>query len=1004
MARIAEEELERIKGTVRLEELVEAKGVALRRRGANLFGRCPLHEEQTPSLSVSPSKQVWKCFGCGKGGDVIAWVVATEGLSFRAAVERLQSLVPSLAGQSPPPAVLRRRTPVALDDDDKTALAKIRALYHRTLLETDKALAYLEGRGLRDDEAIRYHQLGYADRTLGLRIPESNRQEGAAARALLARIGILRADSGHEHLAGRVVAPIVNADGEVVGMYGRAITKGPPPHLNLDGPSRALWNEPALTQSKEVILCEAVLDGMSFWVAGFRNVVATCGASSFAPAHLEAFRRHGTRRVLLAFDEDDGGHAGVALVQGKLEAIGVECYRVHFPKGMDASEYAQRMKPAKKAFELVLDGAERLTTCAAVDVPAELEPVEDLAESAAEPAPVPSPNRVAIAEPVAAPFLVAASQPASTAPAMTVVGQEAVLVLEDREYRVTDYAQLGRRNHRVRLRVTRAGRFLVDTIDLYAQRNWSWFAESTARDLEVPAEVVRQDLRVLLGALEALVRELGEQGAKKGPPPMSAEERAEAEELLRGRDPVAAVLDALDRLGLVGERENKLLVFFVVVSRLLDRPLGAVVQSTAGSGKSALVDAVLELVPAEQREQFSAMTEHALYYMGALNLQHKVLAISEGEGAERAAYALKLLQSEGKLRMAVPMKDAQTGKIATQDLSVEGPVATLMTTAGREIDEELLGRNFVLTVDEDRDQTRAILERQRERETLEGLFAAEEKRDILRLHQNAQRLLRPLHVVNPYARALRFADHATRTRRDHMKYLVLIRAIALFHQHQRPLQHAIKSGRRIEYIEVTLEDIALANELANHTLGRSLDEMPPQTRRLLHLLDELATRRSAELGVPRAEVRLSRRDVRTATAWSETQLRLHLDRLVALEYLVVHRGGFGQRFVYELCYDASRDGQERFTPGLLDVEALRATTTIPTSRGLEATSRGGSGGGAATSRGAENGRIASPPEDLQETSRSGQGGHPPLGEVARPESQSQSHRRRPNGAVERGAE
>jgi hypothetical protein len=799
----------------------------------------------------------------------------------------------------------------------------------------------------------------------------------------------------------------VNADGAVVGMYGRAIVKGPPHHLNLDGPSLALWNEAALAESKEVLLCEAVLDGLTLWAAGFRNTVATCGASAFGPEHLAAFRRHGTERVLLAFDEDDGGHAGVALVREKLEAIGIECFRVHFPKGMDANAYAQKMKPAKKALELVIDNAERLTPRAVVQVPVAVPPAEAIREEPAPAPPVVAPP--AIAEPTF-PSLAASSPTvptlaaAETSPAMTVVGQEAVLTIEDREYRVTDYAGLGKRNHRVRVRALRGARFLVDTVDLYAQRNWTWFAEGAARELEISADVVRGDLRVLLPALEALVRQLGEGGAKPSPPEMAAEERAAALALLSGPNPAERVLEALDRLGLVGERQNKLLVFFIVVSRLLERPLGCVVQSTAGSGKSALVDAVLELVPEEQREQFSAMTEHALYYMGEVSLRHKVLAISEGEGAERATYALKLLQSEGKLRMAVPMKDAQTGKIATQDLRVEGPVATLMTTAGKEVDEELLGRNFVLTVNEDRAQTQAIMERQRERETLDGLFAAEDRKDILCLHQNAQRLLRPLHVVNPYARALSFSNHATRTRRDHMKYLMLIRAIALFHQHQRPTEHAIRDGKRIEYIEVTLEDIALGNELANHALGRSLDEMPPQTRRLLDLVDELVAERAAELGIPRDEVRLSRREIRQATAWSETQLRLHLDRLVALEYLVSHRGGFGQRFVYELCYDASRDGAERFTPGLIDVEALRAlgaNGTIPTSRGLEGTSRGGSGGLAATSRGGKNRRIANHPESLRETSRGNGGDPPPLGERSYP----QSHRTDgTNGAHVPGAE
>ena len=88
-------------------------------------------------------------------------------------------------------------------------------------------------------------------------------------------------------------------------------------------------------------------------------------------------------------------------------------------------------------------------------------------------------------------------------------------------------------------------------------------------------------------------------------------------------------------------------------------------------------------------------------------------------------------------------------------------------------------------------------------------------------------------MVNPYARDLTFLDSQTRTRRDHVKYLTLIRSIALLHQYQRPVKTAVHNGRTVEYIEVTLDDIVTANRLAHEVLGRSLDELPPQTRRLL---------------------------------------------------------------------------------------------------------------------------------------------------------------------------
>jgi hypothetical protein len=246
-----------------------------------------------------------------------------------------------------------------------------------------------------------------------------------------------------------------------------------------------------------------------------------------------------------------------------------------------------------------------------------------------------------------------------------------------------------------------------------------------------------------------------------------------------------------------------------------------------------------------------------------------------------------------------------------------------LTTTSAEIDEELLNRCIVLSVDEDRAQTRAIHRLQREAETLGGMLAREERKSILRLHRNAQRLLKPVRIVNPYALSLTFLDGRTRTRRDHAKYLTLIRTITLVHQHQRPRKTHEHRGRTIEYIEVTPADIALANELAHEVLGRSLDELAPQARRMLALIEENVTRECAARAIERVDYRFSNRNVREWTQWSDFQVRTHMHKLITMEYVLVHRGGRGQTFVYELLYDGGgRDGRP-FMMGLIDPAALK---------------------------------------------------------------------------------
>jgi hypothetical protein len=200
------------------------------------------------------------------------------------------------------------------------------------------------------------------------------------------------------------------------------------------------------------------------------------------------------------------------------------------------------------------------------------------------------------------------------------------------------------------------------------------------------------------------------------------------------------------------------------------------------------------------------------------------------------------------------------------------------------------------------DQTRAIHAQQRTRETLDGLLAKSRRDRLTALHRNAQRLLEPLAVVNPYADQLRFQDHQTRSRRDQVKYLTLIRAIALLHQFQREVKTLQEGGRMVRYIEVEPKDIELANRLAQEVLGRTVDELLPQTRKLLVLLHDWIETECRRNGVPQADFRFSRRQVREALGWGDTQLKVHLGRLTELEYLVAHSGRQGRSFAYELLY------------------------------------------------------------------------------------------------------
>jgi len=449
---------------------------------------------------------------------------------------------------------------------------------------------------------------------------------------------------------------------------------------------------------------------------------------------------------------------------------------------------------------------------------------------------------------------------------------------------------------KITLRITCEGLMHVDSLDLYRDGERRKFIDRAAEETTLEKDLIKRDLGKLLLALEVLQESrLNSPRDEAENIELSTEDEAEALELLRSPDLLKRIVSAYDEAGIVGEETNLLAAYLACASRKLAKPLAVIIQSTSAAGKSTLMDAVLSFFPDEEQVKYSAMTGQSLYYHGESNLKHKILAIVEEEGAEKASYALKLLQSEGELTIASTGKDPHSGRMETQEYHVEGPVAIVFTTTSIDIDEELMNRCLVLTVDESRDQTERIHVLQREARTIEGILAGERRKDIVRVMQNAQRLLEPKRIANPFARELTFTSGRTRTRRDHEKYLTLIDTIALLHQHQREaITHEVKSeagraSRTVEMLPVTLDDIEAANRIAPEVLGRSLDELPPQTRRLLESIKTLVRAKMKSESIEQRLSIFSRRELREFTGWSETQTRLHLERLEAMEY--VHRRG-----------------------------------------------------------------------------------------------------------------
>jgi len=481
-------------------------------------------------------------------------------------------------------------------------------------------MAYLEERGLIHGEVIEHFKLGYADRTLGYRLPMANRVAGATIRGRLQNIGFIR-ESGHEHLTGSLVIPIFDEHGQVAQAYGRKINDkklrpGTAMHLYLSGEHRAVWNLDALKASDEIILCESLIDALTFWVHGFRNVTTSYGIQGFQSFHLAAFQKHGTKRVLIAYDRDEPGDKAAVKVAEKLMNAGIECFRIQFPKGMDANEYASTMSPPQKALDLLIRKAEwmgkgpRPSKNEDDRIAAKEKDKKECRETKSLVASTFAAKPKELSEKVEKRAVCSSVPPVSTEPVQTeaeiieaspvpkvpssdlkavVKADDVFITRGDRSYRVRNLEQnLSKNVMKVNCFAYCGDDYHVDVLNLYSAYHRSNFAKQASKTLGTQEEVIEKDLGKMLLKLEELQdakisQALESETAKVD---LTDQEKEDALALLKDPNLLSRLLKDFATCGVVGEETNKLVGYLVAVSRKLNSPLGAIIQSSSASGKT----------------------------------------------------------------------------------------------------------------------------------------------------------------------------------------------------------------------------------------------------------------------------------------------------------------------------------------------------------------------------------------------------------------------------------
>lgn len=873
---IEQERIDAIKTTTDLQSYIEtATGRRFKKNGKGYICQCPFpdHEDKTPSFCVTPDTNLFQCFGCGRGGDIFRFIELYDQVDFKEAVKRLDekdvTAVKKISTDAPP------KKGEGLTAKLKKLLNRVIGFYHTAFCEDSRAKAYLEKRGITENSLFTDFKIGFANGTLLNTLPD----EGDIV-AQLKEIGILN-EKGTEHFYGCVTFPLYDFFGNPTGIYGRRIdamdNKGSAPHLYLAGAREGLFNWQTAKSHKEIILTESIIDSLTLINAGIKNTIPCYGTNGFTPAHLRLLEQCAVNKVYICFDGDDSGVKGAEKLSERLSAQKIGNDILSLPEGQDINGFFLLTAEAKTAF------MNRMNPSDVKEKIAVKEKTDDITQT----------------------------------------DYGFILKREDREYEIRG---MSRRDTKLKATIkgirteNKKKRLHVDTVDFYSARSRAYLVKGLCDLFGADEKIIIGDIEKLLEIAENYNPSNEQDPVRQEIPPADKET---AMAFLRNPNLFDEILSDFETIGYTGEETNKLLCYVAAISRKMESPLSVMIQSRSAAGKSYLQDTVLSLIPNEDFIKYTRLTDQALFYTEKESLKHKILAIEELDGMNGAIYSIRSIQSSKEITIAYTGKDATTGEQRTMENRVEGPLMVFITTTQVEIDGETASRFVFISIDESEAMTKKVLAKQRQSQTMEGMMNRLKSEEIMKKHKAANRLLRPLQVFNPYAELLTFTSKSLRARRDHTKYLNLISAIAYLFQYQRNVRQMTFNGKTIDYINVTLSDIEKANTISNYVLGRSLDELPPPSRALLKLIQEMVYDRSQRENDHPEAFHFTRRDIREFSGWSDFQVKTHIRQLEELEYIYAVMGKKGKEYVYELLVTENTDEDRPFLVGLTNIKQLK---------------------------------------------------------------------------------
>ncbi len=821
-----------------IKEIKQSLGIATVLQHYNLqpnknnMLKCPFHKDDKPSLKIYPKTNSFNCFGCDAGGDQIEFIQLKEKCTKHEALIKAKELAGLPAGTAVKAGGMPIKTEVRKQETkpkvNRAIIARVFTQFSNGIKSNlaKKPKEYLTQRNLNlENLEIGYNSGQFHHRN---KLSEEDMQACIETGLLIEYKGYTPNGNNTTYTAFAkdcIIFPLKNKSGNTVSIYGRRIASAG----NKEGRHFYLKNRTGLypnypnSKTKRLILTEAIIDAATLLqmpgITKEFTVLALYGTNGLTEEHKQAIKDlQQLEEIVFFFDGDRSGKQAIEKYKTEFTGMLPEIIlsAVETPGGEDVNSLHQ-MYDNEAYFLELLEERVRLNQTNNLFLLPEETLSEEVKESKAT-----------------------EIKPKPTTSKLDIENLEQI-IYETNELKITIWGGIEKENlSRLKISMhikSKRNKYksFRDDVNLYSHIGTKKLIQNISEALELSTTIITKTITELTEELEAYRLEERQMQIKSMLPKqyeMTQQEKQQALSLLKSKQLGKKTLELIQQSGLIGETKNGLLLYFLYTSRLMDEPLHAIIFGKSGSGKTYLQTKVSECLPEESVRTITSLTENTLYYSAKNFWKHKVLLIEDLEGVYNAFLPLREFMSKQSITKLTTDKDAK-GNNVQKLLTVEGPICVSGATTQGNIYEDNANRSFLLHIDESSTHLNQVMEYQRRASA--GIINKEEQDKNKQLLKNAQRLLKKVKVINPYAFDLRIPDCVFKKLRTNTHYLKLIEIITFYNQYQRKW----KKNQSGEYfIETTLKDIELANWLVKETLLRKSDELSGDIRHFFETIKE----------------------------------------------------------------------------------------------------------------------------------------------------------------------